>query len=54
MNSAKMHPTDHMSTAVEYSCSERGKGRGKRGEEGRGGRKRRKGKEKMEERKKRE
>ena len=46
MNSAKMHPTDHMSTAVEYSCSdggrwrkrgrERGKGKGKRGKEGRG------------------
>ena len=47
MNSAKMHPTDHMSTAVEYSCGDggptkegEGGGREGGGSEGRkGGRK---------------
>ena len=38
MNSAKMHPTDHMSTAVEYSCGDGGPVKG-----GEGGRDERKG-----------
>ena len=56
MNSAKMHPTDHMSTAVEYSCGDGGKwreGRERGGERGRkekrkgerGGKEERKGEE---------
>ena len=41
MNSAKMHPTDHMSTAVEYSCGDGGptkEGEGAGGGKGRKGR----------------